>query len=256
MKIGISVSIFCYDQKSLESTVKTLDSLQANCSEFVTKVVLVDDQSPYEKIHEYYENFGGDPRFEIVRNEKNIGIGRVKNQGLRRLRNHDLIVLSDNDVQFMKGWDTFLMHAMLTADVKMVSLSNLWGDTPGRIEMRNKIQLHYNARLNGAFIAIQREVLEKVGGYPDLPEKYGQEHCNWQLRTAKHYGYFPNCIDIGGLKDYLVFDDCPSNLSPAEKKRLSNRNAVISNEILKRPSMYNGDWKLEHLQLELFEDIY
>lgn len=243
MKIGVSVSIYCYDEDSYKSTIKTIESLIANSSVLVKKIVLVDDCSPYKEIFEYYKTLRGVPKLEIVRNKINLGIGQVKNIGIKKLNTYDLIALSDNDVEYKKGWDTFLLHSMYAADIKMVSLSDLWGDSPPqKKETINKVNLHYNARLNGCFIAFWKEVVDNIGGYPNLPEKYGQEHCNYQLRCAKYYGHYPYCIDVVGLKDFLIFKDCPSHLSYEEKVTSSNRNAHHSNAILSRSSMFNDDY--------------
>lgn len=245
MKFGISVSIYVFDGRSYESTTRCVQSLSDNSGPLVDRIVLVDDASPSSNAMAEFYGTLHDPRIEIVRNKENLGIARVKNQGIKILKDYDVIVLADNDVQYRRGWDSFLFHAMYSSGAPIISLSNLWGDNkPVKQEKFEAIRLNYHLRLNGAFIAFTQEVLQKIGGFPNLPEKYGQEHVNFQLRAAKAYGFFPHVVDIEGLKDYLVFQNCPSHLSDNIKKRLSNRNAVVSNEILASDVLYNGDFLL------------
>jgi glycosyltransferase involved in cell wall biosynthesis len=246
MKIGISVSIYCYDENSFDVSVRCLTSLIEN-SRIVDNIIIVDDGSPYEKIHSFYSSYKQTPGVQIILNGENIGIGKTKNKAIRLMKDCDIIILSDNDVSFCLGWDTFLTHSFVMSGVHSISLSNLFWDkpevdNPKRVEHVNGVTLNYHSRLQGCFIAFTKDVLNNIGGYPSLPTKYGQEHCNFQMRVARFYNHFPFVIDIEGLKEYVKFLDCPSHLPDDEKKLLSFINAAHSRIMLDSGIHYNDDY--------------
>jgi GT2 family glycosyltransferase len=179
-------------------------------------------------------------RVTVVRSAVNRGIAATKNAGLRLLAHCDYIMLSDCDAVFKKGWDKFYIERMEQTGLPSVSLSNIFNDTTVvKAETINGIKVEFYKKFQGVFLVVRKDAYEKLGGMPLLPEKYGQERYNWQVRAGRLAKWGDVVADFVGSKAYIITDDMRNSfINNAEKVRQSIKNAEVSDRILRSGVLY------------------
>lgn len=227
-KVGICISNYVFDEKSLDSIKRCVQSILLNSS-YVDTIYITDDSSPYLPVFEYYESLREENKVHIIRNHKNRGIASMKNLGLRLLSDFDYIILVDNDVFFKKGWDDFYLNGLETTQLESVHLSNIFNDNlPYKVEKIGNYQINYHTKYQGVFMCITKNAYKKVGGFPLLPERYGAEHYNWQVRLSKSLNMEKCIIDFDGGKNYIDFEHRSSSFETEDiklKQAIINGNA-------------------------------
>jgi GT2 family glycosyltransferase len=232
-RVGVCVSSFVYDQVSLAQLKKCIGSLIVN-SKLVDDIYITDDCSTYNMVWAYYSDLSHG-KVRVVRNHRNRGIGAMKNLALRLLGKCDIKFLIDSDVSVRAGWDDFYCRGLLETQHSSVSLCNIFDDNqPFRREKIGTYQVNYHSKYQGAFMCFTQEALNRVGGFPLLPQRYGGEHYNWQVRMAKSLGMEPCVIDFDGSRRFVENDHRHNSFITAhEKEKQSSVNSRVSDAILK-----------------------
>jgi glycosyltransferase involved in cell wall biosynthesis len=231
-KIGIAISSYICTMECLRILKSCLASL-LQTSTLIDKIILIDDCSTLTETFDLYDQLKNN-RLTIIRNSINKGISSVKNQSLLFLKDYDIIILSDCDNYFYKNWDFFYIHNFLRTNIKNVNNSNIFNtDNPIKKYTINDIEIGVHQKFQGNFIVIDKDILDNVGGFPLLPEKYGLEHYNWQTRInmflkRENYSY-----DFIGGNNFIKNNH--TNITFANKltkDEMSLRNKKASDYIL------------------------
>lgn len=226
-KVGVSISNFVFDNLSLVSIKRCISSILAY-SEHVDVIYITDDASTHRSVFQYYDTLD-QQKVRVIRNHKNRGIAAMKNLGLRLLSDCDYMILMDNDIHVNKGWDSFYIGGMEETGIESVHLSNIFNDNaPHRSIVKNGYKMNYHTKYQGLFMCISKNAYEKVGGFPLLPQRYGAEHYNWQVRLSRALGMEQCVIDFEGGKNFIKFEHRTSSFDTArnkEKQAIINGNA-------------------------------
>jgi hypothetical protein len=183
-KIGLAISSYINNDITFNIQKESLKTL-LKTTNIIDKIILIDDGSFHRDIDNYYNSIKH--KIQIIKNKTNKGISITKNIGLSTLKDCDIIILSDNDNTFLKDWDKFYIDNFIKSEIKNVNSSNIFGDDPAfKIESKNNIKIGYHKKFQGNFIIIDKEILQNVGAFPVLPEKYGCEHFQYQNRINKY----------------------------------------------------------------------
>jgi len=184
-RIGVCVSSYIVNDVTLDLTHTCVERL-VKYSKRVDEIWITDDCSPHDGANELY-NYLNTLGVIAVRNHKNRGIGAMKNLGLRLLDRCGVCVLMDNDTMVKAGWDEFYVKGLLDTEMHHLHLCNIFGDRPSKqVRIANHL-VNYHRKYYGAFMIATKEAVQKVGGFPLLPMKYGAEHYNWQVRLGRAF---------------------------------------------------------------------
>lgn len=220
-RAGIAISSYVTNDRTLLRLRSCVQSLLRTTS-FLDAIYIIDDASPLVAAKRYYEQLP--TRVEVVYHERNKGIGRTKNHSLDLLKGFDVIILADNDIEFRPRWDYHSLTLMMKAGIKDMALSGVLGHQPQFFNFVNGVKVGHYANQQGALMYVTRDVVQAVGGFPCLPEKYGQEHAHWQHRISKHCGHEGYVLDIGLSRFIILRHDENSFTTKAEKERMSIAN--------------------------------
>ena len=162
------------------------------------EVILVDDASTEPSVIDFLEEVAADPRFRILRNEKNLGFVASANRGMRA--SHHDIVLLNSDTRVTPRWLTKLKVAAYAAEdiASVTPFSNAAGafsvPEAGRNaplplhleleEMSRIVERLSNHRYptvptgNGFCLYLKRSALELVGFFDEkaFGRGYGEEN--------------------------------------------------------------------------------
>ena len=166
--------------------------------EFDCRLVVVDDDSSFERnigllsgpaienqtliIRQDRERHQ-DRKWNYIYNKKRLGIAKSKNECLKFLSDCDHIFLFDDDAWPMKsGWaDLFIESAKKNSIGHLMYLRELQGLK--KIAERNGIETYDNC--GGVMLYLNKECLEKVGGYRKEFGIYGYEHADYSQRCSR-----------------------------------------------------------------------
>jgi glycosyltransferase involved in cell wall biosynthesis len=237
-RVGVCISSFVYDRHSLQQISQCVTSFLAN-STFVDEFYVTDDFSPTRFAYEFYNDIRA-RGVRVVCNHKNRGIGAMKNLALRLLSRCDIKFLVDGDTHVKKGWDEFYCRGLQVTKHDSVHLSNIFNDNePFRQERIGDYTVNYHSKFQGAFMAVTKSGVERVGGFPLLPQRYGCEHYNWQVRLSRSLGVEPCVLDFAGGNQFVFNDHKPDTFITAyEKDRQSRVNGDLSNSLLRNRMNY------------------
>lgn len=175
-------------------------SLEFSC--YPGPIVIVDDGSTDEMHRDYLDTIA--PRHTVIHKPENSGICRAKNTALRVIRdwNVDVGFVVEDDVEFRSPywWACYSTAHQLS---ELHHFSWHWNFAgPGEIDQVNGYPVIRREALNGCFLSFTREVLRTVGGFAELPGKYGHTHVNWS-RRIRNAGLIPFFPDIVGSENHI-----------------------------------------------------
>jgi glycosyltransferase involved in cell wall biosynthesis len=186
----VSVLIGAYQNEA--TVARAIESILAQ-TEPRLELIVLDDGSRDATGARAAEAIAGDPRCELVRLGRNLGIPRSLNQGLERAR-APVVAIQDAD-DYSVPWRLERQLAALAADPRaaVVGARMLEVDPAGRpLRPRTSIAtgdvgpvlMRFNPIPNGA-AAFRRDVVRRLGGYdPRYP--FAAEYDLW-LRVAERH---------------------------------------------------------------------
>jgi GT2 family glycosyltransferase/glycosyltransferase involved in cell wall biosynthesis len=238
------VSIIVLSYMNWAFTEATLRSVLAFSDYDNLEVLVVDNGSTDEIVHQLREFVARDERMQLILNGENLGYAAGNNVGLRRASG-DYVVLLNNDTFVTRGWVADLIRPL-----KLDSSIGLVSPTTNNIGNEQKITISYRsmeemARTSRSFVrqhararfdtdsvaffcaATRRDVLDSVGL---LDETFGlgffedDDYCQRVLAA----GYTIQIVDDVFVHHHLSasFDKIPE----ADKKALLERNKAIFEE--------------------------
>jgi len=237
-KVGLCISSYVTNEITYSILKKSVISL-IHTANIIDEIVIIDDYSTLQAVYSFYKSI--ESRIKTVRNKINTGIASVKNQGLQLLSDCDIIILSDNDNIFHRDWDKFYCENFIKSNIHNVNLHNdftVYSDYQTSIKLNN-IDVDCFTRFYGNFIMLDKYIIENVGGFPLLPEKYGLEHFCVQKRINTFLNRENYLYDFKGSKKYIKnihMDD--SFTERKNKTKMSIANAKMSDEILESGIIY------------------
>jgi GT2 family glycosyltransferase len=212
---------------------RTVHSLCTNPSA-PDEIIVVDDQSTDGSTEGLVETYG---RVRVLRPDRRLGVAGARNYGAERARG-DVIVFSDAHIEVPQDWAVPILDALSIdhAGAAATGLENLrqrpgkgvcggrW--RPGTADylrwewLRCKTGDPYPIPLlTGGFLAMRREVFEKVGGFDSGMFKYGVEDTELSVRLWT-MGY--QCLAVPRVLVAHRFD------SPTGKAGCDYKNAEIA----------------------------
>lgn len=225
-----------------------LDSIIANTS-IEYRLLICDDCSDDEKIYPYllmFKKQNKDKNIQIFRNNKNLGFVKTINNLMEKTENHFVII--NSDVIVPKNWLKRLIYPILfmenIATTTPFSNSGVFCSFPDFIA-DNKIPFDLSVNeidkffkivnLQNTYIeipsgvgfcmAINRNLIEKIGKFDEIFGKGYGEETDWCAR-AKRYGY-KNII----VTNLFVYHKHGASFKNRERIELQNKNLEI---IIKR----------------------
>jgi len=97
------LSLVCPLHNCLEYTQVLLQDLEATLPQRAqTEIILVDDASS-DGTRAFLEPLAGQPGYQVVKNDRNLGYAASNNRGVA-LAQSDTLVLLNNDLQLASGW--------------------------------------------------------------------------------------------------------------------------------------------------------
>jgi glycosyltransferase involved in cell wall biosynthesis len=225
--VGLAISSYITNQLTLQSLSRCIASLATHHNS-LDSIYVIDDGSPYRKACEFYRRVL--PPVKVVYQCQNRGIAVTKNHSLKLLQEHDIIIMADNDIEFQThDWDVSCVNRMITAGIPSMAMSGVMGHLPYQIKDHNGIKVNYHHNHQGALIFATKEAVKAVGGFPVLPERYGQEHAHWQARMAVHGGHEGFVLDVG-ISEFVTLRNLENSFTTtADKVRMSIINADALN---------------------------
>lgn len=229
-RIGIVVSCFINNEKTFKVFVDCIESLIKN-STIIDKIFIVDDGSKYEPLFNYYKSL---KNVLVYKNQNNKGIASVKNISLKLLERYNIKILSDCDNIFKKGWDIFYCENFIREDIHNINNCNVFKrEKPEKIIVKNKIVIEGYKSFHGNLIIIDDEIVNNVGGFPKLPNPYGSEHYNFQVRINKYLNRENYAYDFLGSENYIENIYINNSFTTViNKKLMSIKNSEVSDKIL------------------------
>lgn len=222
-RVGLAISSYITNGTTYNRLRRCVSTLITS-STILDQIVIVDDGSFLNQACTYYKSLS--PRVQIYYNCDNYGIAATKNRSLRLLDGNDIIILADNDVEFRRSWDKICVQMMSNAGLQSMALSSLFHRPSAYKKNMNGIEVGFYPNFQGALMFVTKEALNVVGGFPILPEKYGQEHSNWQHRLSvlgDHIGHVPD----PGIGRYVFLKHDENSFTTADEKyRMSVANSI------------------------------
>lgn len=203
MKSGIAISTY-FDETThrdrLQIYRECMMSLKA--SKYTGEIVIVDDCS---KVRDHYDASKG---FYIHTREKNGGTGLVKNTSIRLLLEAgcDTLFLSDDDMIFRNGWAEAYIDAMKTMKIPHMAYVCKHMQQYQEVYCGVRIIRTTSATANGCFLAINKTVIDEIGGFKRAAYFYGHSHENFSLRCLK-FGLIPFYCDLANRDEFIQLNN-------------------------------------------------
>ncbi len=133
------------------------------------------------------------------------GVAVNTNRLMRRLERYKYKIILNDDVEVLKhGWQLIYPNAMLFTSIHhfCVHQKDYYpGEKPYTTFCKNGFDIDVRqSRPQGAVIAFDQEIYEKVGLFDESFGQYGMEHVDWSWRCSE-----------SGLQQKGVFDRADSN---------------------------------------------
>ncbi len=179
----VSVIILNYNgRKNLGFILKNCVSSVLQCNYPNFEVIFVDNASLDDSVDYIKKEFGKNPRFRIIRNEKNFGFTEGNNVGMRQSE-AEYIVLLNSDTRVDPDWLSELVTLAKKDRVGAVQSKILQMDSPGLIDCAGGFVDYYGYHFErgkgekasiyemqdeifyakGAAVLFNREVLKRTG---------------------------------------------------------------------------------------------
>lgn len=204
-----------------------LASLQK--SGYTGPIFVVDDGSTDAQHLAFLTNL--DSRISVVLRKHNGGISRAKNTCLRLLSESDCEIgfIAEDDAEFCSGW--FGAYCRAHAATGIHHFSWAWDDDPSggmKKMIRDACGFAFveTTLVNGVFLSLTPDVINKVGGFKILPAFWGHEHTNWTRRIIKA-GLAPFFADVADSNDYVGLNvhSVDSSIHADDRPRFAELNA-------------------------------
>lgn len=197
-KSGIAVSTFFGPNtppERFEIFLASIYSLLA--TNYPGRIVIVDDGSV---THKHLLAVAHIPGIQTIYRRSNGGIARCKNTGINQLTGCEYLFLADDDVLYNGPWWEPYITASKVAGIGHFSYyEEGWnGVNPqGKVVSHQGIDLVKHEWLGGAFMFMDRDTINDVGGFRVLPKKYGGEHANYSHRclAARKMPFFCDVVE-------------------------------------------------------------
>ena len=233
--IGITISSYITNNVTFSVLKRCINSLLETLN-IIDKIIIIDDASTYSPVFQFYKKIKS-KILTIIYNEKNTGIASVKNQSILLLKDMvDIIILSDNDNYFFKDWDFFYCDKFIKSKFHNINQSNVLGnDDIVKVLNVNDVEIGVYNKFQGSFIMIDNYIIENVGGFPLLEEKYGGEHFNFQQRVNKFLKRENYSYDFLNSSDYIKNLHVSNSFCDSKRKmEMSIKNCLESDKILEQ----------------------
>jgi glycosyltransferase involved in cell wall biosynthesis len=223
-KVGVAITTVSNKKEVTDVFTSCYNTIIPNL-EGVDHVFIHDDCSTYQPHIDYLRSLES-PLIHVHISGGNVGVPVAKNRCIDYLINQkkcDIIFLLDDDVVIKDpSWTARYVDCMKKTPYRF--LSGCSKPEIGHLKNRNVINgitmVDY-ILLQGVFLVLHREAVEKIGGFVYRGNKYGHEHTEYTHRA--HRVVHPNLFqhpDIEGsnkLWDYLHGDNTNRVFTSAEK---------------------------------------
>lgn len=170
-------------------------------TKFNGNIYIVDDGS-IDKKHLEFAISLRDPRIMIEEKSVNGGIAKAKNTSIRKILEHDDIgFLADDDIEFKEGFDSLYVNTIKATGIAHLSLYVI--DNNYQKMMYRNYPILGTPIVNGCFLTITKELIQKIGYFKMLPHKHGHEHSEFSTRAVQHGGN-PFFCDAVNSRNYLA----------------------------------------------------
>lgn len=223
------VSIVTINYNNVKVTIDLLISIE-ECNYKNLQVILVDngsDEDPSEIISNKF------PKVEVIRSDSNLGFSSGNNLGSKQAKG-DFIFFVNNDTLFAENIIEELIRPFFTiSKLAIVSPKVIYYNSPNIIQYagsseissytgRNKVlgqgqvdndQLFksgFTFFAHGAAMIVRKDVLDKIGGFPDIFFLYYEEmDYSYKIRKAGFNIFYNNSAVIYHRVSYTVGEDSP-----------------------------------------------
>jgi len=234
------VSIVTINYNNTKVTLELLLSI-SECTYKNVQVIVVDNGSvedPTDKINAKF------PQVEVIRSEKNLGFSAGNNLGLRKA-NGVLIFFVNNDTLFAENLIEELIKPFFEIkNLGIVSPKVIYYESPNLLQYagstdinpltgRNKVIGQGQADndslfpsgvtyfAHGAAMIIRKNLLKKIGGFPDVYFLYYEElDYSIRLRRAGYKIYYNNNAVIYHRVSYSVGEESPLKVYYMTRNRI------------------------------------
>ena len=159
----------------------------------------------------YLDELSARRRYQVIRRPCNGGISRAKNTCLRAISEvaADIGFLSEDDILFRDGWDSAYADAMRRSGIQHFS----WHlpERPDQLVACNSCLVTATSGLLGLLMTFTPQVLQRIGGFKILPQRYGYEHVQWTYRAIM-CGFAPFPADIAESHRFIERNIHPSSV--------------------------------------------
>ena len=188
--VAVSVLIGAYDNEA--TVARAIDSITSQ-TERSLELIVIDDGSRDRTAAVALEAIGDDPRCELLRFDRNVGIARSLNAGLERAAAPIVAIQDADDYSEPQRLERQLAALDANHDVAVVGIRTREVDAAGRpVGLRTGLAtgdvgralMRFNPIPNGA-AAFRREVALAAGGY-DPRYRYAADFDLWLRISERH----------------------------------------------------------------------
>lgn len=203
---GIGIGILSYNRP--DSLKRLINSITKHTDLSKTTIFISDDGSKNQEVIDYLVKLSKSLRFCVLNNNENIGIAGNSNRLLQCLKRFRYGIIMNDDVEIMgDGWEYFYPDAMKTTGLKhfIYREDGIYGCTIGSdYSFNGRTLLKSDCNPQGAILAFDTTVLDRIGYFNEDYGKYGMEHVDWsskffELKVNSIDGFF----DVSGSGRYF-----------------------------------------------------
>lgn len=234
------VSIVTINYNNTQVTLELLLSI-SECTYKNVQVIVVDNgsfENPTEKVKAEF------PKVEVIRSEKNLGFSAGNNLGFKKTKG-DLVFFVNNDTLLAENLIEELIKPFFEIkNLGIVSPKVIYYESPNLIQYagsteisaltgRNKVigqgqtdndelyQSGLTCFAHGAAMIIRKNLLKKIGGFPDVYFLYYEElDYSIRLRRAGYKIYYNNKAVIYHRVSYSVGEESPLKVFYMTRNRI------------------------------------
>jgi Glycosyl transferase family 2 len=183
-KLGLAITTYSDSQtpnERIQIIDQSLNSLKKTLNDNIYVIIVVDGS--YNQYHETVLNkYIHD--FNIYIKPINGGIAKAKNTSIRKLLNIgcDILFLADDDIIYHHDWYQFYSQKMIQSKIPFLSFVQCKYRVGEKRIINNVNVLIADNCFQGCFMIINKSIIEKVGYFDNLPNKYGYEHVIFNKR--------------------------------------------------------------------------
>ena len=210
LKLGLAITTYSNSKTSDERYKIIRDCFESVHNNVTIEVVIVNDGSEEPRLLEILDEYSD--RFEIVTRVENGGISKAKNDCIKCLfeKDCDIMFLMDDDVLILQDFTELFENAITKSKIShfnyIVKSLHPELEKHGNKFKQNKIPIQQSPRLNGCFMTITKEMVETIGYFKVLPNRYGHEHTEYTLRAIRNE-FAPGFVDLQNSEDYIGFHE-------------------------------------------------